>query len=66
MDERDIGADLQAVLVSAGEIRACGTVSECVDRTRATTGCGGCVDVVRRLVGEASRELVRLSDRGAP
>ena len=38
--------------VSAGEIRACGSVAECVDRTRATTGCGGCADVVRRLVGE--------------
>ncbi|GAA1443491.1 FAD-dependent oxidoreductase [Mycobacterium cookii] len=38
--------------VSAGEIRACGTVAECVDRTRATTGCGGCADAVRRLVGE--------------
>lgn len=38
--------------VSAGAIRACGTVAECVDRTRATTGCGGCGDVVRRLVGE--------------
>jgi assimilatory nitrate reductase electron transfer subunit len=36
--------------VSAGEIRACGTVGECVDRTRATTGCGGCADVVRRLI----------------
>ncbi len=39
--------------VSAGEIRACGSVGECVERTRATTGCGGCADVVRRLVGEA-------------
>ena len=36
--------------VSAGEIRACGSMGECVDRTRATTGCGGCADVVRRLV----------------
>ena len=36
--------------VSAGEVRACGSVSECVDRTRATTGCGGCADVVRRLI----------------
>jgi assimilatory nitrate reductase electron transfer subunit len=36
--------------VSAGEIRACGSVGECVDRTRATTGCGGCANVVRRLV----------------
>jgi NAD(P)H-nitrite reductase large subunit len=40
--------------VSAGEIRACGSVAECADRTRATTGCGGCADVVRRLVGEAT------------
>ena len=37
--------------VTAGEIRGCGSVGECVDRTRATTGCGGCTDVVRRLVG---------------
>lgn len=44
--------------VSAGEIRACGSVSQCVDRTRATTGCGGCVDVVRRLVGEATPSRV--------
>ena len=40
--------------VTAGEIRACESMSECVDRTRATTGCGGCVDVVRRVVGEAT------------
>lgn len=38
--------------VTAGEIRECGSLGECVDRTRATTGCGGCADVVRRLVGE--------------
>jgi NAD(P)H-nitrite reductase large subunit len=37
--------------VTAGAIRACDTVSECVDRTRATTGCGGCEPVVRQLVG---------------
>ena len=36
--------------VTAGEVRACGSVGECVERTRATTGCGGCADVVRRLV----------------
>lgn len=36
--------------VTAAEVRACRTVWECVDRTRATTGCGGCADVVRRLV----------------
>ena len=39
--------------VTAGAVRACGSVEECVDRTRATTGCGGCSDVVRRLIGEA-------------
>jgi assimilatory nitrate reductase electron transfer subunit len=44
--------------VTAGEIRACGSVGECVDRTRATTGCGGCSDVVRRLLGEQTREPV--------
>lgn len=40
--------------VNAGAIRACQSVSECVDRTRATTGCGGCASVVRRLVGQGS------------
>ena len=44
--------------VSAGQVRTCGSVDECVDRTRATTGCGGCADVVRRLVGERSAEPV--------
>lgn len=44
--------------VSAGEVRGCASVPECVDRTRATTGCGGCADVVRRLVGERSVEPV--------
>ncbi len=40
--------------VTAGEVRACGSMVACVDRTRATTGCGGCADVVRRLLGEAT------------
>ena len=38
--------------VSAGTIRSCGSFAACVDATRATTGCGGCRDVVRRLIGE--------------
>jgi NAD(P)H-nitrite reductase large subunit len=42
--------------VTAGEIRSCGSVAECADRTRATTGCGGCADVVRRLVEERTPE----------
>lgn len=40
--------------VTAGEIRACSTFESCRDSTRATTGCGGCADVVRQLLGEAS------------
>ena len=47
--------------VSAGEIRACDTVPECVERTRATTGCGGCAGVVRRLVAQASGPSVALT-----
>jgi assimilatory nitrate reductase electron transfer subunit len=46
--------------VSAGEIRACGTVGECVDRTRATTGCGGCADVVRRLIESSPTPVAAL------
>jgi len=37
--------------VSAGRIRACGSVEEVRATTRATTGCGGCADVVRTLLG---------------
>ena len=44
--------------VTAGAIRACDTVPDCVDRTRATTGCGGCADVVRRLVGDGRARAV--------
>ncbi len=38
--------------VSAGRIRGCASLAECRESTRATTGCGGCADLVRRLVGE--------------
>jgi NAD(P)H-nitrite reductase large subunit len=37
--------------VTAGRIRACASVEEAVCATRATTGCGGCRDVVAQLVG---------------
>ena len=37
--------------VSAGRIRACADLAEARVTTRATTGCGGCEPVVRRLVG---------------
>ena len=36
--------------VSAGAIRACASLDEARDRTRATTGCGGCSPTVRELL----------------
>ncbi|MGZ4454460.1 MAG: FAD-dependent oxidoreductase [Nocardioides sp.] len=36
--------------VSAGRVRACADLGEVRSRTRATTGCGGCVPVVERLL----------------
>ena len=38
--------------VTAGQVRACQSFSECRDTTRATTGCGGCASVVRSLLAE--------------
>lgn len=40
--------------VTVGQLRACSSVEEARVTTRATTGCGGCADVVRRLVGQRS------------
>ena len=40
--------------VSAGTVRACASYAACRETTRATTGCGGCEPVVRRLLGEAA------------
>lgn len=37
--------------VSAGRIRACRTYEEAREKTRATTGCGGCSAVVQQLLG---------------
>ena len=36
--------------VSAGRIRACGSVAEAAETTRATTGCGGCRSVVEAVL----------------
>ena len=36
--------------VSAGAVRACASLEEVRDRTRATTGCGGCTASVRELL----------------
>ncbi|GAB6986078.1 FAD-dependent oxidoreductase [Nocardioides pyridinolyticus] len=38
--------------VSAGRIRACASLEDARDTTRATTGCGGCLSAVRDLVTE--------------
>lgn len=38
--------------VTAGSIRACSSFDSCRESTRATTGCGGCESVVRKLLGE--------------
>jgi len=40
--------------VSAGRIRACASLDEARDTTRATTGCGGCTSAVRELVHEGA------------
>ena len=39
--------------VSAGRIRACRTFEEAREKTRATTGCGGCASVVKELIESA-------------
>lgn len=36
--------------VTAGEVRACTSLAQCRDSTRATTGCGGCEAAVRSLL----------------
>lgn len=36
--------------VSAGEIRACGSLARAQETTHATTGCGGCASAVRALL----------------
>lgn len=38
--------------VSAGRIRACPSLEEVRERTRATTGCGGCAPTVRQLLSQ--------------
>ncbi|WP_036554962.1 FAD-dependent oxidoreductase [Nocardioides insulae] len=43
--------------VSAGRIRACTSVEEARETTRATTGCGGCASVVRTLIENGLRAV---------
>lgn len=40
--------------VSAGRIRACSSLEDAKDTTRATTGCGGCTSAVRELVTQGA------------
>jgi NAD(P)H-nitrite reductase large subunit len=40
--------------VSAGRIRACSSVDDARDTTRATTGCGGCLSAVRDQLNEGA------------
>lgn len=41
--------------VTAGAVRACASFADAREKTRATTGCGGCASTVRQLVAEQSR-----------
>jgi NAD(P)H-nitrite reductase large subunit len=50
--------------VTAGRIRACADLAAVVAGTRATTGCGGCVDTVAGLVGRARSDPVALAAAG--
>jgi NAD(P)H-nitrite reductase large subunit len=45
--------------VSAGRIRACGSVDEVRATTRATTGCGGCLTVVQALLSAREPSVSR-------
>ncbi|GAB3245236.1 FAD-dependent oxidoreductase [Nocardioides dilutus] len=50
-----LGADAEVCAcagVSAGAIRACASLAEVRETTRATTGCGGCTDTVRQLLAQ--------------
>jgi assimilatory nitrate reductase electron transfer subunit len=42
--------------VSAGRIRACSSLDDVRDTTRATTGCGGCAPAVRQLLATRTLE----------
>lgn len=44
--------------VSAGRIRACTSVEDARDTTRAGTGCGGCAPTVRQLLATREKESV--------
>lgn len=52
--------------VSAGRIRACSSLDQARDTTRATTGCGGCAVAVRQLLGSsADNSALATSQKGS-
>ncbi len=50
--------------VTAGRIRACGSLAQVREDTRATTGCGGCAPTVRQLL--ATRPTLGSTLEGTP
>ncbi|MBM0123838.1 FAD-dependent oxidoreductase [Pimelobacter simplex] len=48
--------------VTAGRIRACSSLEQVRDTTRATTGCGGCASTVRQLL--SSRPALATAQKG--
>ncbi|WP_246592800.1 FAD-dependent oxidoreductase [Nocardioides daeguensis] len=49
--------------VTAGRIRACSSLEQVRDTTRATTGCGGCASTVRQLL--SSRPALATAQKGS-
>ena len=45
----------QCAGVSAGRLRGCSSLADAKERTRATTGCGGCLPTVQALLGTPVR-----------
>ena len=52
--------------VSAGALRACGSLDEVRETTRATTGCGGCADAVRALLATRTPAPTPVPTGGTP
>ncbi|TWH02719.1 assimilatory nitrate reductase electron transfer subunit/nitrite reductase (NADH) large subunit [Nocardioides sp. J9] len=51
--------------VTAGRIRACSSLEQVRDTTRATTGCGGCASTVRELLATTSSADLATSRKGS-
>lgn len=52
--------------VTAGRVRACSSLEQVRDTTRATTGCGGCASTVRQLLASSpGRTVLATSQKGS-